>query len=690
MFDFQKRDMKATFRAGLFVVALAVLTVGQVKPALAGLSSGDTEIYKAAFRAVDARKFKDAIRIASKANDKLVGKKIYWAYLKEPRSGATFEEITTFIRNNPHWPHLNTLRKRVEQVMPANLDDQKVMSWFANYDPMTLDGMMRWADALMRAGDDAKVAEIVRKAWVDEFFTATRERQFMKKFSKYLTKQDHLDRMDRLLWDHHTRSARRMLKRVDATTRKLAEARMALYRRRGNVDAYIAKVPKAHRNDPGLMFERVNWRRSKGLNEGAREILLTPPADPGNARKWWRERDLQVRRALESGKSVLAYDLASKHQQTGGASYAEAEFLAGWIALNFLDLPEKGFTHFKNLHDEVNFPISLARGAYWAGRAASQDGRPQDAQYWFRKAAEHTTTFYGQLAYVELHQDAKLSFPDRPRITMADTNNFRKSELIAITNDLAQIGRLRAIDPFVLHSANQNSTPGYKELVAMQARRLGRFDLSVSISRRALKQQAPLLLEGYPIVSYATDQGAEKSLVNAIIRQESNFKVGARSVANARGLMQVLPSTARSVTRKLGMPYSSKRLLSDPDYNVRIGHAYITYLLDKYDGSYVLALAAYNAGPGRVSQWLRRYGDPRKNIDVVNWIERIPFTETRSYVQRVLENLAVYRTRTQDFPFDSRIEEAWRNNRGDEPKTRQTAQAWNSFINSVAWTANSN
>ncbi len=649
----------------------------------ANLSEGDAEIYKAAFRAVDAKKYKDARRIASEAKDPLLFKTIDWLNLREPNSGRTYWELTNFIENNPEWPSLSLLRKRVEEVMPASLDDEEVLRWFKKYSPMTLDGKMRYGDALARAGEKERLQKVVKEAWLNDFFTSKRERAFLRKFKKYLDKADHLARFERLLWDRHTRSAQRMYKFVSKDYQKLGKARIALYRRAGNVDALIAAVPKHLKEDPGLQFERLKWRRRHRLHDGAVEILLNSPQNPVRSDLWWRERDYQVRRALDDGKSVLAYDLAAKHRQIPGTwEYAEAEFLAGWTALSFLNEPGKALPHFKSLFDAVQYPISSSRGAYWVGRTYAHLGENRESRRWFKKASKHATTFYGQLAYVELNKDAKLDLPDQPPIRSSETNRFRNNELVKAINQLATIGKEKYIDQLVYRLADKESSPAMKELTAMLARRVGRFDLGVAISRNALKQNAPLVLEGYPIVEITREDGAEKSLVNAIIRQESNFKPKAKSRAGARGLMQVLPSTARKVSRGLRIRYSKAKLLNDPSYNITIGHAYLDKLLKRYDGSYVLALAAYNAGPARVNRWMKEFGDPRGKVDVVNWIEKIPFRETRNYVQRVLENLAVYRTRTQDFPFDEKVLNSIRVN----VKDRKSAFAWNSHIHDVAWT----
>jgi len=661
---------------------ILVFTLFAPNLAFASLSPEDIEVYKAAFRAADGKKFKKALNIANDAEDPLPRKAIYWKYLKTPKSGATFQEKSEFIDNNPNWPQINLLKQRLEESMPADLDDALVLEWFERHPPKSIDGIIRYADTLQRIDRIDEIVDQLREIWVSEYFTSKRQRHFLAKYKKHLKSEDHIARMDRLLWDRHTRSARRMINLVPKGWQALAKARMALYRRHGNVDAAIARVPKSLKNHPGLDYERLRWRRLKGKHESAMKLLLDPPKDLGRPDKWWRERDYQVRRLLKKEQYNLAYTLASIHGQTEGAPHAAAEFMCGWIALNYLNEPYTALPHFEQLYEKVKYPISIAKAAYWAGRAAQNVNETRKANAWFKRSAKHGTTFYGQLSYVELYKQANIRLPEQPPITRQDTRSFRANDSVQVVEDLAAIGRLNDITPFILNLASQSTTPGTKELAAMLARRVGRFDLSVTIARRALKQHAPLVLEGYPVVAIDREDGPEKALVNSIIRQESNFKVKAKSRAGARGLMQIMPSTARATARKLKVRYSRKKLLEDPEYNVKLGHAYMDGLLRQYDGSYVLTLAAYNAGPARVNKWLKEHGDPRKEVDVVNWIEKIPYSETRNYVMRVLENLGVYRTRLQRYPFDKRIFMALKLNL-DNPANRYV---WNSHINQVAWT----
>lgn len=592
-----------------------------------------------------------AARFAAKGGDALVDKVIAWRRLTQSDPPAPFDEIAAFIDANPDWPGQRALRRRAEQALDDRVGAERVRAWFARHPPLTGPGRWRLAEAMLATGDEMEAVALLRRAWVDGDFTLSQERQFLKRHRKRLRAEDHVARLDRLLWERKRRAAQRMLRRVDPGHRALGIARLRLMVRAPGVDAAIAKVPPALRNDPGLWYERLRWRRRKGRDEAARAILDNPPAVLGRPEAWWREIRIQIRNALADGLISVGYHLASRHNQTLPLPRSEAEWLAGWIALRFLNDPALAAPHFQRLFEGVRYAVSLARAAYWAGRAAAAAGRADDARAWFARAARYPTTFYGALALARLDPDSSLSLPEAPAITDADRAFIRDHELAAVLRRLAALGREDLADPFILRLAALAATAGERRLVARLAREAGRFDLAVRIARRAASLGVVMPDEGYPMVALPPSPGraasaVEPALLLAMLRQESGFHPRAVSSAGARGLMQIMPATARRVARGLRLPYSRVRLIEDPEYNLTIGRSYIETLLERYNGSYVLALAAYNAGPNRVRRWIERFGDPREpEVDVIDWIEMIPLSETRNYVQRVLEAVPVYRRR---------------------------------------------
>ncbi len=590
-----------------------------------------------------------AQRLLARTGDPLVAKVVTWYRLTRQDPPASFDEIAAFIDANPNWPEPLRLRRRAEQALDDRVPPERVRAWFARHPPLTGRGRWRLAEALLAAGEEAEGTELLRRAWVDGDFTPADERLFYKRHRARLRPADHVARLDRLLWDHKRRAAQRMLRRVDAGHRALGIARLRLMVRAAGVDAAIASVPPELRDDPGLWYERLRWRRRKGRDEAARAILENPPDRLVRPEAWWREAHIQVRSALSDGLISVGYHLASSHGQTLALPRSQGEWLAGWIALRFLRDPALAAPHFQRLFEGVRYALSVARAAYWAGRAAAADGRDEDARAWFARAARYPTTFYGQLALARLDRKAPLPLPPSPEITEADRAFLRDHELARVVRRLAALEREELAAPFLLRLAALAATPGERRLVADLAREAGRLDVGLRIARRAARSGIVMLEESYPIVDLPPSMGrtgppVEPALLLAMLRQESGFRSDAVSHAGARGLMQIMPATARRVARQLRIKYSRKRLTEDPAYNLAIGRAHIEDLVDRYDGSYVLALAAYNAGPRRVRRWLERNGDPRTGeIDVIDWIEMIPLGETRNYVQRILEAVPIYR-----------------------------------------------
>ncbi len=602
----------------------------------------------AAFAAAKSGKWATALKLAAKRPDPVADKLLVWLSLTSGRASAGFAEIANVVERNPDWPQQGELRRRAEAAWDAGLDDRTVRDWFAAYPPLTGLGRGRLAELYLKAGDATTATALIREAWIESDFGARDEKAFYKRYHHRLRAEDHVARLDRLLWDRQRSAARRMYRRVDKGHRRLAEARARLMTRAGGVDPAIARVPDTLRDHPSLWYERLRWRRRKGFHESAREILAAPPGDLIRPAAWWREARVETRQALREGLISVAYQFASEHKQTETLPRAQAEWLAGWIALRHLSDAKLAYPHFETLHASVRYPISLARGAYWAGRAAAASGDAKLAADWYGMAARLPTTYYGQLGSATLGQGGRLALPADPTPTDADRAFVRDHELARAVEVLAAAGDRRLTRTFLLHLASLAQTPGQHRVVAGLAAEVGRADLGLVVARQSAGDGVMLIEAGYPMTPLPASRSklrkAEPALLQAMMRQESGFDVAAVSSAGALGLMQLMPRTARLVAHRLGVPYDRAALTRDVTYNMTLGRAYIEGLLDKYDGSYVLAVAAYNAGPGRVGQFLRDFGDPRTDgTDVIDWVESIPLDETRNYVQRVLEAVPVYR-----------------------------------------------
>lgn len=599
---------------------------------------------RAVFKDINGNRWKAARRKATKSGDPLLQSLVQWLDLKREVEHG-FEEIAAFIETHPGWPQLRTLTTRAEEAMTDATSDTLVLAWFAAHPPLTAKGLIRYGEALLRQDWEAEGTAVIRRAWIEGNFGYRRERTFIARHHKRWTREDNWNRLDRLLWEGKLKAARRTMRRVDKDRQALAEARLRLRLNRGGVDWAIRHVPAYLLGDPGFLYERLRWRRGRNRDD-AREILVAPPFDPVHPELWWTEREAVTRQALAKGDISVAYRLASAHKQVEGAGFAGAEWLSGWIALRFLHNDEAALNHFTRLYANVLYPISRSRAAYWAARAAESMGRNELAQGWHAKAAEFPTTFHGQLAATRLKGETPPSLPPDPLPTAQEREQFNALDLVRVVRLLGEIGEYKQIKPFVIHLNDLVTAPGELALVADLAHDNGRPDVAVKVARRAIRNGVNLVSRGYPVPAQIYGDHPETPLLLALMRQESSFDSFAQSHAGARGLMQIMPATAKNVARRLNVPYSKTRLMTDPGYNLMLGRAYISGLLDQYDDSYVLALAAYNAGPKRVKRWLRDNGDPRlPDVDTLDWIERIPFSETRTYIQRVLGNLQVYRMR---------------------------------------------
>lgn len=635
--------MKNWLRVGLAAVVVSALLGMGVTRAQA-LSTSDKRLYHAAFANTQKGDWKAAARDADMAHDPLPREALHWLAIIHGANGASFAEITRFIETHPNWPGQTALEQSAEESING-VPDGTVADWFAKHPPITTAGKLRQADIWMATGRIADAQALIRTAWIDSDLSAFDERSMYQRYHDVLRVQDHEKRLDRLLWNNQVAAAQRILPLVPPDPRDVAEARLALITFAGDADSLVDRVPPAYRNDPGLLYDRIRWRRLKNLDDGALDLLVVAPSDPAHATQWANERQIMARRALAMGRPDLAFRVAEQHQALSGQNFAELEFLTGWIALRFLNQPNVAYTHFVKLYDGGTFPITIARAAYWAGRAAEAMGNRQLANSWFDTAAQRFTTYYGQLAASTPGITSTRSVHE-PQPSAAEINAFDREVLVRLTRDLAEAGADEVVTPFFRRLCDTAATPDQYMLMARLARTIDRPDLAIEAAKRASYAGVNLIAEGYPILELPKGGNVETALLLAMTRQESAFSHEAVSSAGARGLMQLMPHTASIIAKTLHIRFSQKRLTTDRRYNVTLGRAYLNDLLTNFSGSYVLAIAAYNAGPARVKDWMSLFGDPRSaSVNVIDWIESIPYSETRNYLQRVLENLQIYRLR---------------------------------------------
>ncbi len=567
---------------------------------------------------------------------------------------ASAGELATFLAENPDWPLQETLSRRAEEMHAALLDDAAVRRYFSRRPPRTEAGRMRLAEAI-ETTDPAAATRLRREAWVSMRPDPAAERAFLDRYASALRPEDHWARFDRLSWSREAAGAQRLLTLLPAGRQTAARARLEAI---SGSEGDLVQMQEASR-DPLVFLERARSLRRQDRDDEALRQWLTHAAAAQSAAgverlpQFWAERQILIRRLLREREDAQAQRLAVAHGLPAGPTetYLEAEFVAGWISLRRRGEPERALAHFTALERAAVAPISRARGGYWRGRALAAAQRPEEALAAYRAAAEHPFAFYGQLAALaagesEAELAVRIAATIPPPAEPAHVAAFARRELAEAARILVAIGETRRARQVMLRMAEVAPDAVDRGLVGSLAVALGQAESGVWIARRVMATTGTVLPDaGWPM-PVDPPPGIERALAFALMRQESNFEAGAVSPAGARGLMQLMPGTARAMARELKEPSLANRL-TDPAANMRLGTAYLAKRLDEFDGAVPLALAAYNAGAHRVRQWLDANGDPRTDSDVdpIDWIELIPFSETRNYVMRVIESVTVYRAR---------------------------------------------
>ena len=597
-----------------------------------------------AMKAVRVQDWPGALRLAEPDGPAAVDV-VRWHALRE--GVGTPQAALEFLERRPDWPGLPYLRKQMEPAF-AEAGVPEVVAFFAKDAPQTATGALALARAQRAGGDTVAADTTLISAWTSLDMTAEEQAAFLDAAGPVLT--PYLEtRLDRALWSGDDVNARALMPRVTGGWRALAEARLALRALDRGVDGRINAVPSALSDDPGLAYERFLWRLRKDRRADAIALMLERSVSAeslGRPERWAGHRVFLARNAMQDGDGRVAYDLASSHHLTGGEDMAELEWLAGYAALQMLNDPKTALPHFERFLAAVNTPISLGRAGYWLGRTYEALGDAAGAERSYAFGARHQTAFYGLLAAERggARFDAALagqeSFPEWRQAAFLRSSVFDAGILLLAAGEVALGER------FLTHLAESLDRTQVGQMGAMLTE-MKRPHLQVMIGKRAADfgmQIAGPYFALHPLAE--RDLPVPPELALAITRRESEFDPGVISPAGARGLMQVMPDTAREVSGRLGLPFAEARLTADPDYNVTLGTAFLAELITRYNGNAVLVAAAYNAGPGRPDEWITTLGDPRRaGEDIVDWIERVPFAETRNYIMRVTESLPIYRAR---------------------------------------------
>jgi soluble lytic murein transglycosylase len=597
----------------------------------------------AAARAGDGARIR---AIVDQSVDPLTRKIALWAMADATPEYMTWEQADAARRELAEWPRPSRRQTAAEKLLDRSpLSAQEVIDWFGKDDPTTPQGAMALAGALRQKGQADMAAAVIRRAWRTLTFDQPTQELMLTRFGDIITTADNAAREDLLLYGAQGPAAQDLLRFLPPDQQALAEARMAVRQGDASAQKLIEALPVADQTSPGLVYERVISLRDRGDVAGALALIGYLPAtlpDEHAAERLWKHGILVVN-ALQAGDAATAYQVASRSGMSTGADAAAAQFYAGWLALSRLRDPHLADQHFARLQAAGTSPLTQSRALYWRGRAAEAEGDVVAAQLFYEGAARYYTTFYGQLAATKGGK-RDLVLGHDPQITSADLARFEARDAVRAIRLFARAANKDAVRTFVIGLSESLPSAVDEAMLVDLARGYGEQELSMRVVRNAAKRGFILPERGYPIRTPPLGaDSAEAPLVLSITRQESDFDPNARSGVGARGMMQLMPATAQTVARRSGLGWGS---LDDPDFNMKVGSVYLNQLVGQFSGSYVMAAAAYNAGPGRPIQWAGLCGDPRaSSTDPLDFIECIPFSETRDYVMRILETTQVYRAR---------------------------------------------
>ena len=618
--------------------------------ATASTSQADKDALENVIELVRRHKPADASQVEAAISDPVARKLAEWIVLRSDDNGSSVERYRAFLSANPSWPSQTFLRRRLEAALwDDQREDATVWAWFENESPISAKGKFSLARVMIARGDRANAERLVRDAWRNDAMSEDTENAALDQFGALITAGDHKARMDSLLYGSDHDAAMRAARRLGVGYVALARARIAAYRKAPNTRALLEAVPHELHGDPGYVFSKIQLLRREEKNAEAAQLMLSAPKDPNrlyNLDEWWIERRLISRKLIDLGDHRAAYLVARDAALPSRDIYkTEQEFTAGWIALRFLNDPSVAAQHFARIGVGSVNPTTLARAGYWRGRAAEAAGRSQEARAAYAAAAEQSTSYYGQLARAKLGLP-QLELNDAPT---ARGRAVERLEIVRAVQLLYELDEGEIAIP-IFADMGENGDPDALVGLGQLASRDGDARAMLLLGKAALNRGLPFDFYAYPVTGIPPFRSigpeVEQSIIYAIARQESAFNPSVVSPAQAYGLMQVTPDAGQYVCKKYGAAFDLRRLKTDPVYNAALGAAELGGLIEDYRGSYIMTFAAYNAGRGSVKKWIDRYGDPRDpRVDAVDWVELIPFSETRNYVQRIMENLQIYRAR---------------------------------------------
>ena len=613
--------------------------------------TGDLAALKDAIDLSRQAKTNDATAAEQNITDPAAQKLAEWFILRHPDSQAPFSRYASFVADNPDWPGVSLMRRRAEARLWQEKIDAATVHSFTGDNPSTAKGKFALARVLLNEGDRDGAQSVVREAWRSEELTERSESDALDAFHDLLTREDFQARMDKRIGAKDLGAAMRAARHIDDDAVAIVKACSAV---KGNDDKAgdrLDDVAAAVRDDLGYVLCRVQWLMHKDKIAEASQLVLTAQQatmSQQDTDEWWRVRRVLARKLLDQGDVQGAYQVARSAATPASENYrADQHFMSGWIALRYLNDLRTAMTHFVHIDEGCANPITLARANYWRGRAAEALGNFTAMQFNYEAAARQSTAYYGQLARARLGM--KRTDPRPPRVDAAQRAK-PSDEIVRAADMLYTLGERETVVSYVVDLAEDSNNVATLSAVADVTGRHNDARAMLELGKTALGRGLPVEAYAFPTIGIPqhtpVGPAIDRSIIYSVARTESAFNQKDKSSANAVGLMQVTPEAGRDTAKRFGVEYDWDRLVSDPVYNTQMGAAELSALLSEYKGSHIMTFAGYNAGRGRVRDWIKAYGDPRDpNVDPVDWVERIPFSETRNYVQRVMENLAVYRAR---------------------------------------------
>ncbi len=602
-------------------------------------------------------KFDQAFGQVKRTGDPAARKIIEWTYVQSDTAKAGFDRIVSFMKSNPDWPRLSTVRKRSELALYLNpKSSAEIIAHFKAFPPQSGLGQAALARAYFAQGDKKKATEWIREAWRKGNLNASAEKNLHKQMGHLIRDKDRRHRLSWMIYARNTRAALRASKYLPKSYQTMAKSAVAFHRRTRRAARQFERVSKNLRSHPALTYARARWHRKKKGYKGykrARELLVSSSGKHLNPEAVWVEREAVTRLLLERGKTSqhkLAYKLVSNHDLKPGKGFAQAQFMSGWIALSFLKDAKTALRHFKKLRSDATLPRTVAQAEYWLGRANDALSNPGEAKAHYEAAAQLSRTYYGQLARDNLNlPQVANGLSTKPKASEAARTKLNSLDAMKAARLLSKAGEKQLTATFIGALSYHLKTRDERLALAEATWTLGVPHLSLRVARVADRFGQSLGAFLYPttlVPKYRQlNKAIEAPLLYGLARQESEFNPKAKSRVGARGLMQIMPATGKLIARQHGQRYSLSKLTHDPSFNVTLGATHLRDLITVFNGSYIMTMVAYNAGPRRAIQWSERFGDPRKGqIDPIDWVEAIPFRETRLYVQKVMQNVQVYRS----------------------------------------------